>query len=190
MDCHARGDISPWPEVYDTYNIIVGAKPDRPLVVDVGGSKGHGLEKFHQRHPDISKGSLVLQDLPKVLDGLTVDPAISVQPHDFFTLQPIKGARAYYFHLILHEWPDEKATEILRITAEAMEPGYSKILIHEDVVSARVPSVQTTVADIIMMMCFSSAERTEKEWRALIGGVEGLKITKIWHKPHAIGGIR
>ncbi|KAF3019301.1 hypothetical protein E8E14_008480 [Neopestalotiopsis sp. 37M] len=189
MDCHARGNILSWPEVYDTDEIIKGAKPDRPLVVDVGGSKGHDLEKFHQRHPDIPKGSLVLQELPKVLEGLTVDPAISAHPHDFFTPQPIKGARAYYFHLILHDWPDEKATEILKRAAEAMEPGYSKMLIHEDVVSAREPSVQTTVADITMMMCFSSAERTEKEWRALIGGVEGLKIVKIWHKPHTIGGI-
>ncbi|ETS77264.1 hypothetical protein PFICI_11138 [Pestalotiopsis fici W106-1] len=189
MDYHGRGNISQWTEVYDTDNIIKGADPDRPLVVDVGGSKGHDLEKFHQRHPNIPIGSLALQDLPKVLDGLTVDPTISIHPYDFFTPQPIKGARAYYLHRILHDWPNDKATEILRMTAEAMEPGYSKMLIHEDIVSAREPSVQTTMADITMMMSFSSAERTEQEWQTLIGDVEGLKVTKVWHKPHTIGGI-
>lgn len=70
--------------VYDTNQVIGGAKMDRPLVVDVGGSKGHDLEEFLERHPDITKGSLVLQDLPEVLDGLAVNPAITVCPHDLF----------------------------------------------------------------------------------------------------------
>ncbi|KAI0972401.1 O-methyltransferase-domain-containing protein [Xylaria arbuscula] len=118
---HARGNI-PWPEVYDTNKLITGARLDRPLVVDVGGSKGHDLEKFHQKHPDIPQGTLVLQDLPEVLNSLTVDPAISICPHDSFASQPIKGAGAYYFHLVLHDWPDDRAAEILGNTADAMEP--------------------------------------------------------------------
>ncbi|KAI0380361.1 O-methyltransferase [Hypomontagnella monticulosa] len=189
MDCHARDHVLPWPEIYDTNQILTGAKLDRPLVVDVGGSKGHDLETFHRKHSDIPKGSLILQDLPEVLDGLKVNPAISVCPHDFFTPQPVKGARAYYFHIVLHDWPNDKAAEILRNIADAMEPGYSKILLHEDVVSTREPSVQATVADITMMMSFSTAERTEKEWRRLIDDVDGLRISKIWNKPQSIGGI-
>ncbi|KAH7308596.1 O-methyltransferase [Stachybotrys elegans] len=189
MDCHARGNISPWPEVYDTRNLTDGAKLDRPLVVDVGGSKGHDLEKFLDRHSDVLEGSLVLQDLPHVLEGLAINPAITICPHDFFKPQPVKGARAYYFHIVLHDWPDVQASEILRLTAEAMEPGYSKILIHEDVVSVRDPSVQATVADMTMMMCFSSAERTDQDWQRLISGIPGLQVSKIWRKPYTIGGI-
>ncbi|KAI1172937.1 S-adenosyl-L-methionine-dependent methyltransferase [Nemania sp. FL0916] len=189
MDCHARGNILPWTEVYDTNQIIAHAKPGRPLVVDVGGSKGHDLDKFRQKHADIPRGSLILQDLPEVLDNLTVDSSITVCPHDFFTAQPIKGAAIYYLHLILHDWPNERATEILKNISEAMEPGYSRILLHEDVVALRDPSVQATVADMTMLMCFSSAERTENEWRALVEGVEGLRIIKVWRKPLSLGGI-
>ncbi|KAI1308336.1 S-adenosyl-L-methionine-dependent methyltransferase [Xylaria venustula] len=189
MEYHARGNILPWPEIYDTNKLITGARLDRPLVVDVGGSKGHDLEKFHQTHPDVPHGSLVLQDLPEVLNGLTVDPTISICPHDFFASQPIKGARAYYFHIVLHDWPDDIAAAILRNTANAMEPGYSKILLYEDVVSARASSIQSTTQDITMMAAFSSAERTEKEWRALIERVDGLQIVEIWHKPDDIGCI-
>ncbi|KAI1471878.1 S-adenosyl-L-methionine-dependent methyltransferase [Daldinia caldariorum] len=189
MKCHARGSILPWTEVYDTYQIVMGAKMDRPLVVDVGGSKGHDLEKFHQKYPDIPKGSLVLQDIPEVVEGLTVDPAISVCPHDFFTPQPVKGARAYYLHIVLHNWPDHKAAEILKNIADAMEPGYSKILIYEDVISMRELSIQVTFPDMTMMALCSSAERFENDWHRLVGGVKGLKIVKFWHRPHTIGGI-
>jgi hypothetical protein len=189
MDCHARGHISAWTDVYDTENITNDAKPDRALIVDVGGSKGHDLQKFLDKHPEVPKGGLVLQDLPQVLDGLDLNQAVTICPHDFFKPQPVKGARAYYFHIVLHDWPDAQASEILKITAEAMEPGYSKILIHEDVVSVRDPSVQATVADMTMMMCFSSAERTDQDWRRLIGEVPGLQITKIWRKPFTVGGI-
>ncbi|KAI1800861.1 S-adenosyl-L-methionine-dependent methyltransferase [Daldinia bambusicola] len=189
MKCHARGNILPWTEVYDTYQIITGAKLDRPLVVDIGGSKGHDLEKFHQEHPDIPKGSLVLQDIPEVVEGLEVSPAVSVCPYDFFTPQPIKGARAYYLHIVLHNWPDDKATEILKNTADAMEPGYSKILIYEDVVSMRELSIQATFADMTMMALCSSAERSENDWHRLVGGVKGLKIVKFWYRAHNIGGI-
>ncbi|OTB10462.1 hypothetical protein K445DRAFT_78277 [Daldinia sp. EC12] len=189
MNFHARGNISPWTEVYDTCQIIEGAKLDRPLVVDIGGSKGHDLEKFHQRHPDIPEGSLVLQDIPEMLEGVTTKPVISVCPYNFFTPQPIKGARVYYLHMVLHNWPDDKATEILKNTADAMEPGYSKMLIYEDVISMRELSVQATMADITMMALCSSAERSENDWRRLIGGVKGLRIAKTWYIPHAIGGI-
>jgi hypothetical protein len=29
--------------------------------------------------------------------------------HDFFTAQPVKGARAYYFRHVFQDWPDARA---------------------------------------------------------------------------------
>ncbi|KAK7750236.1 hypothetical protein SLS62_007866 [Diatrype stigma] len=37
-----------------------GLTGDRPLVVDAGGGKGHGLRNFCARHPDVPAGSLIL----------------------------------------------------------------------------------------------------------------------------------
>ncbi len=34
--------------------------------------------------------------------------------HDFFTAQPIKNASVYFMRMILHDWPDYKALEILK----------------------------------------------------------------------------
>lgn len=61
------------------------------LLVDVGGGRGHDLEAFRNRFPD-AKGSLILQDLPPVIDDikeLHVD--IMRTKHDFFTPQSVEG---------------------------------------------------------------------------------------------------
>ncbi|OTB05750.1 hypothetical protein M426DRAFT_319428 [Hypoxylon sp. CI-4A] len=189
MECHSKGNMTAWPDVYPTDILLEGAKPGRPLVVDVGGSKGHDLEKFHLKHPEIPDGSLVLQDLPAVLEGVEVTKtAISKHPYDFFTPQPVKGARAYFLHTVLHDWPDDSAARILRNVADAMEKGYSKVLVHEVMVESVRPSPRTTTSDLTMLACGSSAERTVKEWDALIS-TAGMKVVKIWKQPAAIEGV-
>ena len=61
------------------------------LLVDVGGGKGHDLDRFSQRFPAAS-GRLVLQDLPKTLEGvIDLGANIELVPHDFFEAQPIRG---------------------------------------------------------------------------------------------------
>ena len=78
-------------------------------------------------------------------------------------------ARAYYMRYILHDWPDAECRTILGHLKDAMEPGYSKILIHERAVADREASRQPTALDIHMLALFSTQERTEREWRALLG---------------------
>ena len=51
--------------------------------------------------------------------------------YDFFTPQPIKGARIYLFRSVCHDWDDEKSIELLRNTVDAMDPSYSRLLIDE-----------------------------------------------------------
>ena len=89
------------------------------------------------------------------------------------------GARAYYMHSVLHDWTDEKALEILRYLKVAMRPGYSRVLIHENVISDINADWQSTALDIILMTLLSSRERKESEWRQTIEAA-GLKVLKIW----------
>ena len=72
------------------------------LLVDVGGGVGQDLLKFHAKHPDL-RGRLILQDLPDVVNNAKVPEYIEAMGHDFFTPQPIHGAKAYYLHSILHD---------------------------------------------------------------------------------------
>lgn len=82
-------------------------------------------------------------------------------------------------HSILHDWPDNKCQEILTNLAKAMKPGYSKILINENVIPDTDADWQTTSLDIIMMSIFASQERTERQWQALAESA-GLKIVNIF----------
>lgn len=65
------------------------------FLVDVGGSKGHDLTKFLERHPfDSFPGQLVLQDRGEVIDLIplgSLDSRIRAAAHDFFMPQPVKG---------------------------------------------------------------------------------------------------
>jgi hypothetical protein len=82
-------------------------------------------------------------------------------------------------HSILHDWPDAQCKTILTNLALAMTPGYSKILINENVIPDTDADWQTTSLDIIMMAVFASQERTERQWHDLIESA-GLKIVGIW----------
>ncbi|KAH8805413.1 S-adenosyl-L-methionine-dependent methyltransferase [Xylogone sp. PMI_703] len=188
MQCHSKYNLTSWPEMYPTNAIVSAAKPGRALVVDIGGSRGHDLEKFRLRHPEIPDGSLILQDLPDVVENVQVDRAIEPQAYDFFTPQPVKGARVYFMHNVLHDWPDDSATTILKYIGTAMEKGYSRLLIHESLISRVKPLARVTVSDITMMACLAAKERSESEWAQLIKD-SGLRLVKIWRPPQSVESI-
>ncbi|KAF3919679.1 O-demethylpuromycin-O-methyltransferase [Dactylellina cionopaga] len=150
------------------------------LLVDMGGGSGHDLIGFHKHHPD-TPGRLVLQDLLETIQTLNADEMKPVEPmsHNFFTPQPIHGAKAYYLKMVLHDWPDSQVVPILNNLKPALKPGYSKILINEIVIPETNADWFSTSVDILMMVVHSAAERREKQWRALIESA-GLKVVKIW----------
>lgn len=57
---------------------------------------------LHNTTIDQPKGRLILQDTEQILNTTDNLPSrIEQIPHDFFQPQPIKGARAYYFHRVV-----------------------------------------------------------------------------------------
>lgn len=81
-------------------------------------------------------------------------------------------------HSVLHDWPDELCRKILTHITAAMRPGYSKVLINENVIPDTDPYWEATSLDLIMMM-IGACERSERQWNALLESV-GLRIVKIW----------
>ncbi|KAL4887927.1 S-adenosyl-L-methionine-dependent methyltransferase [Aspergillus ambiguus] len=163
-----------------TERLVEGAdvKAQDVLLVDMGGSIGHDISEFRRKWPN-APGRLVLQDLPEVIQGAKgLHSSIEPMAHDFFTEQPIKGARAYYLHSVLHDWPDEMCLKILANLVPALRPGYSKVLINENLIPPTEAQYETTGLDCIMM-AIASTERTESHWTQLIESA-GLKIVKIW----------
>ena len=153
------------------------------LLVDVGGGRGQDMVAFRSEFPSLP-GRLVLQDLESTVSEINTEDmesrGIEVLPHNFFDPQPVKGARAYYFHHIFHDWPDSECKAILKQTVAAMSfAGKSKLLIEEYVVPNSGVSSYLALRDMHMMTLFGSMERTERQWMALLGQ-EGLEIVKIW----------
>ena len=91
----------------------------------------------------------------------------------------ILGARAYFVHRVLHDWPDAQARQILGRIRVAMVPGYSRLLLSEFVITEREPYAQTTSLDLVMLVVLGAQERTEGMWRDLLES-EGLRLVKIW----------
>lgn len=69
---------------------------DRPLLVDIGGGRGHDLLEFRNRFPE-APGKLVLEDLPSVIDEVRDAQDLNAGdvdavPYDFFAgQQPVPG---------------------------------------------------------------------------------------------------
>ncbi len=101
---------------------------------------------------------------------------------------PAAGARTYFFHYILHNWPDHLARTILRNTAAAMKPSYSKIILNELILPAKDCPQSTSWADMHMMAGLAALERNEKQWLELLKGT-GLKVVKFWFPMESIDGV-
>ncbi|KAI1764980.1 putative O-methyltransferase [Hypoxylon sp. FL1150] len=158
--------------------LLDGATANSTLIVDVGGGKGHDLLAFHEKHP--LHGRLVLQDLAAVTEKIKdPNPAIELMSYDFFTPQPVEGARAYFYHHIFHDWSDVKCTEILTHVRAAMKPGYSRLLIHDMIIPEQGASTFHAMLDMAMMAFNSGMERTERQWRELLESV-GFEVLKAW----------
>lgn len=119
-----------WTTVYDTNRLIDGAdlSPGAPtLFVDVAGLHGMDTTRLLDRHPSLPSGLLVVQDLPEIVEAQTgldkqsaagghprLDSRIRRMPHDFYNPQPLLGARAYFLHTVLHDWPDANCVRICK----------------------------------------------------------------------------
>ncbi|MCJ1321078.1 hypothetical protein MMC15_006420 [Xylographa vitiligo] len=155
---------------------------DDVLMVDIGGGNGQDLEMFLAKFPR-SHGRLILQDLPGTITNLKgLDEGIKAMSHDFFLPQPVKGARAYFTHFVMHNWPDDKCHAILRNLMTAMKPGYSKIVLNETVLpDINCPSWFAT-NDIDMMAILAGLLRSRAHWVDLLRSV-GLEVEDIWSSP-------
>ncbi|KAE8343044.1 hypothetical protein BDV24DRAFT_129606 [Aspergillus arachidicola] len=177
-------NLPQWFEIYPAAEKFADAHQDSnaTLMVDVGGGPGQELIRFKERHPDIP-GRLVLQDLPLTLQRIEKLPdGIESMEYDFFTPQPVKGARAYFLRDVLHNWSDAKSTQILSRIVEAMDPEYSTLLIDDYVLPDTGAELRAAEMDILMWLHTAGLERTVSQWKSLFRTV-GLELIKIWHSP-------
>ncbi|KAI1848706.1 hypothetical protein JX266_005565 [Neoarthrinium moseri] len=144
-------------------------------VVDIGGSTGDFARELTKKNPKLH---IVVQDLPNVIEkarsNFTRDSSsnITLKAHDFFTPQPVQGADVYFFRMILHDWPEESCTQILRQLIPSLKPG-ARVLVNDICMPPvgtlpRYQERQIRCQDIAMMAMFNSQERSSAQWARLI----------------------
>lgn len=150
------------------------------LVVDVGGSQGVLLATVLAQ---ATKAKGILFDRPEVIaEGKATVAAyptatrITSVGGDFFREVP-SGGDLYLLKHILHDWDDARATEIIKNVRRAARPG-AKLLLLEMVVPLDCPVPPMCLMDINMLVMLGGRERSEQEFRALLGG-GGWKLERV-----------
>ncbi|KAK5719686.1 hypothetical protein LTR17_015221 [Elasticomyces elasticus] len=186
------GHVQMWNERYPPVSQLkdedLKTGAEAVLMVDVGGGVGGQVGAFRKQCPDLP-GRCILQDLPDTIKNNTSPPeGVELQAYDFFTPQPVKGARIYLFRSVCHDWDDSHSRKLLANTVAAMDPEYSRLLIDDWVLPDLGASLKATNMDINMMIMFDAMERTKNQWIKLLADV-GLEIVEIYSTPGAAESI-
>lgn len=151
--------------VVDAYDQWVGT------VIDVGGGYGALLEAIVERRPEVSG---ILFDLPHVLakvgekaDSVGFRERIALKEGDFFQSVP-QGGNVYVLKYILHDWNDTECERILRNCRRTVAKG-SRLLVIEVLIPSGAEYHYGKYLDLNMLVLTRGRERTEGEYRALVG---------------------
>lgn len=177
----AAANLKPLTGIYP-WERLADADPKKPLFVDIGGGPGHAIGAILGAYPNLPASGFFLQDLPKVIElaKQSLPAGVKSQAHDFFTPNPVKGAKVYHLRACLHDWPDEMCVRMLKCVVPAMSED-SRLLI----VECLLPTDPRDDAGGLMgfqdmaMMCLGGKERTEKGFGRIVREA-GLVVEKIW----------
>jgi C-methyltransferase len=151
-----------------------------PTIVDVGGGHGPLLAAILAAAP-ASRG--VLYDLPQVVASApsllrkrNVADRVRIAEGSFFDSVP-SGGDAYLLKNIMHDWPDEKAVQILRNVRAAAGPGATVLLV-ELVIPKHDRDFAGKWADLEMLLNLAARERTAAEYRDLLSQA-GFRMIRV-----------
>jgi hypothetical protein len=152
---------------------------------DVGGGFGELLIAILKAHPKM-RGAVF--DLPRCEEGARqqfaraglVERAEFIAG-DFFEAIP-RGADAIVMKSIIHDWDDARSNEILGNCRKAL-PADGRVLLVERVMpgeaSDGVDDRASVLSDLNMLRVTGGAERTESEYRDLLGA-NGFSTTRVF----------
>ncbi len=149
-------------------------------IVDVGGADGTMLAAILAAHPDM-RGVLfdlphVITRAPAILAGHGVGDRAECVSGDFLEMVP-PGGDAYLASLVLHDWPERQARQILANIAAAGGSGARLLLIEFVVPPGDAPHL-AKISDLNMLAMMGGQERTEAGWREFLtdAGYAGIAI--------------
>jgi hypothetical protein len=140
------------------------------VLVDVGGGHGTLLSGILAAHPRM-RG--ILFDLPPVVAGarerlerLPAGDRIKTVAGDMFASVPA-GGDAYIMKLVIHDWDDDRALQLLKNCRTSMGRD-ARLLLVEGIVSPRNVPGWVKELDIEMLLMTGGRERTLREFQDLL----------------------
>jgi hypothetical protein len=163
------------PTVAEAYDFS-----DVQTVVDVGGATGNMLAALLSRHAQL-RGVLydlphVVRDAPALLKSRGVETRVTIETGSFFERVPA-GGNAYLLSHIIHDWSEPQCLTILKHCREAMGPD-GRLLIVETVLPEGDAPHQGKLQDLVMLVFPGGQERTEAEYRELLGKA-GFRLNRV-----------
>jgi hypothetical protein len=157
---------------------VVAAYDFRALgsLVDVGGGRGVLLDAILQAAPDLRA---VLVDRPDAVAAARANVGARAEcvVCDFFESVPA-GFDAYLLSRVLHDWDDADALRILRVCRTAMGAG-GRLLIVDAILPERAVDQPFAIRmDLHMLLLLGARERTEAEFRELLGRA-GFSLSRV-----------
>jgi hypothetical protein len=148
-------------------------------VIDIGGGAGELLSAILRPNPG-TRG--ILFDLPHVAKAAraTVDQKVASRCEfvggDFLKAVP-SGGDVYVLKYIIHDWDDARSVSIMTNCRKAMA-GRGRLLLIEDLVCGPNQPCRAKVSDLQMLVRTGGRNRTEKEYRSLLGK-SGFEVTRV-----------
>jgi C-methyltransferase len=151
-----------------------------PTIVDVGGGHGPLLATILAAAP-ASQGVLydlaaVVSAAPELMCKHDVADRVRIETGSFFDSVP-GGGDVYVLKNIMHDWPDEKAVQILR-NVRAAAGAHATVLLVELVIPDHDRDFPGKWADLEMLLNLSARERTAAEYRNLLSQA-GFRMTRV-----------
>jgi C-methyltransferase len=151
-----------------------------PTIVDVGGGHGPLLAAILASAP-ASGGVLydlpgVVANAPNLLRKQDVADRVRIAEGSFFYEVPPNGD-AYILKNIIHDWPEDKALQILRNVRAAAGP-HAALLLVEFVIPSHNRDFPGKWVDLEMMLNLGARERTAAEYRDLLSQA-GFRMTRV-----------
>jgi hypothetical protein len=148
-------------------------------IVDVGGANGNLLTTILEKHRS-PRGVLfdlphVVKDAPALIQARGLSDRITIQAGSFFDSVP-GGGDAYLLSHIIHDWSEYQCLTILGNCRRAMGPG--ALLIIEMVIPPGNDPHPGKILDIMMLVGPGGQERTEEEYRTLLGKA-ALRLNRV-----------
>jgi len=149
-------------------------------ITDVGGSTGNLLTTILGHYPK-PRGILfdlpqVIRDAPALIASRGLRDRITIEGGSFFERVPTSSG-AYLLSHVIHDWSEAQCLTILGNCRRAMKPGARLLIIEMVLVAGDAPHLGK-ILDIIMLTIPGGQERTEQEYRDLLGRA-GFHLTRI-----------